>query len=198
MIGKLYCGGCKRALSKSRLFPDDMPLICNTLRVTDQFDCYEGDSTMKEIEEVVLLQIRKHIKEVLALDLLTGREMTNYSDQINLDKEEISRAKEHLESCDDRLQELLVQKHRDKVTTVEFLERKTLLEVERNSLLDLINEKEQEICELKKALNNARNKEQEIASYGDLESLSLMLVNSLIDKIYLYSGMKMNIIWKNN
>ena len=40
--------------------------------------------------------------------------------------------------------------------------------------------------------------EQEIASYGDLESLSPVLVNSLIDKIYLYSGMKMNIIWKNN
>ena len=78
------------------------------------------------------------------------------------------------------------------------MERKTLLDVERKSLLDLIHEKEQEIHELKQALSNAHNKEQEIASYGDLESLSPVLVNSLIDKIYLYSRMKMNIIWKNN
>ena len=123
--------------------------------------------------------------------------MMNYSDQINRNKEEISEAHEHLTSCDERLQELLVQKHRDRVTTVDFLERKTLLDVERKSLLDLIHEKEQEIHELKQALSNAHNKEQEIASYGDLESLSPVLVNSLIDKIYLYSGMKMNIIWKN-
>ncbi|MGN0316983.1 MAG: recombinase family protein [Lachnospira sp.] len=198
LIGKLYCGGCKRALSRNRFVPDDMPLVCNTRSVTDQFDCYEGDSTMREIEEVVLYQIRKHIKEVLALDLLTGQEMMNYSDQINRNKEEISEAQEHLASCDERLQELLVQKHRDRVTTVDFLERKTLLDVERKSLLDLIHEKEQEIHELKQALSNAHNKEQEIASYGDLESLSPVLVNSLIDKIYLYSGMKMNIIWKNN
>ena len=115
----------------------------------------------------------------------------NYSDQINRNKEEISEAHEHLASCDERLHELLVQKHRDRVTTVDFLERKTLLDVERKSLLDLIHE-------LKQALSNAHNKEQEIASYGDLESLSPVLVNSLIDKIYLYSGMKMNIIWKNN
>lgn len=107
--------------------------------------------------------------------------MMNYSDQINRNKEEISEAHEHLVSCDERLQELMVQKHRDRVTMVDFLERKTLLDVERKSLLDLIHEKE-----------------QEIASYGDLESLSPVLVNSLIDKIYLYSGMKMNIIWKNN
>lgn len=198
LIGKLYCGGCKRALSRSRMISEDKLLVCNTLAVTDQFDCYEGDSTMREIEEIVLFQIRKHIKEVLALDLLTGQEMMKHSDRINHEKEEISGAKECLESCDDRLQELLVQKHRDKVTTTEFLERKTLLDVERKSLSDFIHEKEQEILKLQKALNVARNKEQEIASYGDLESLSPMLVDSLIDKIYLYSGMKMNIIWKNN
>ena len=68
-----------------------MPLVCNTRSVTDQFDCYEGDSTMREIEEVVLYQIRKHIKEVLALDLLTGQEMMNYPDQINRNKEEYPR-----------------------------------------------------------------------------------------------------------
>ena len=48
----------KRALSRNRFVPDDMPLVCNTLSVTDQFDCYEGDSTMREIEEVVLYLIR--------------------------------------------------------------------------------------------------------------------------------------------
>ena len=86
LIGKLYCGGCRRASSRNRFVPDDMPLVCNTRSVTDQFDCYEGDSTMREIEEVVLYQIRKHIKEVLALDLLTGQEMMNYPDQINRNK----------------------------------------------------------------------------------------------------------------
>lgn len=50
--------------------------------------------------------------------------MMNYPDQINRNKEEISEAHEHLASCDERLQELLVQKHRDRVTTVDFFGKK--------------------------------------------------------------------------
>lgn len=198
LLGKLFCGGCKRALSRSRFLPDDMPLRCNTLSVTDQFDCYKGDATMKEIEEVVLYQIRKHIKEVLSVDLLTGKELMELSDQINRSEDEISEAKERLESCDDRLQELFVQKHRDLVTTVQFVESKTLLDVERKSILTVIRDKENEIFELRRAIHDAQKKEQEIAAYGNLDTLSLALVESLIERIYLYDGMKMNIVWKNS
>lgn len=96
------------------------------------------------------------------------------------------------------MQELFVQKHRDLVTTVQFVESKTLLDVERKSILTVIRDKENEIFELRRAIHDAQKKEQEIAAYGNLDTLSLALVESLIERIYLYDGMKMNIVWKNS
>jgi len=198
LIGKLFCGGCQRALGMVNFIQYDRPLVCNTPRNTDAYDCYEGDFTMEEIEEVVLYQIRKHIKEELSVDLLTGKEMMEITDKISSYNEEIVKVKDELEDCDDKLQELLVQKHRNKITMVQFMEEKTLLEVERKSLLESIHETEKEILELRRELNQAQSKEREIASYGSLEKITSELVDSLIDKIYMYSGMKMHIVWKNN
>ncbi len=198
LLGKLYCGGCRRALTRAKIQKEDIEFICNTKRVTDEFECYDGNYSISEIGEVVLYQIRKHIKNVLSVDLLTGKEMMIFSDQIESDEAEIAEINQQLDICDEKLQDVLVLKHRNKISMVEFMERKTLLEVERKSLLDLNREKEQEILELKMKLRDAMMKEQEIASYGDLEKLSCELVDSLIDKIYLYPGMKMNIVWKNN
>lgn len=198
LIGKLFCGGCQRALTMVNRSKYNRPMICNTPKNTDAYDCYDDDFTMLEIEEVVLYQIRKHIKEELSVDLLTGKEMMEITDRITSYSEEIVKAKEKLDVCDDKLQELLVLKHRDKITMVSFMEEKTLLEVERKTLLESIHEAEKEILELRRELNQAQSKEREIADYGSLEKITPGLVDGLIDKIYMYSGMKMNIVWKNN
>lgn len=198
LLGKLYCGACQRALGRIAYMKYDAPVICNTPNYTDAFDCYDGDYTMEEIEEVVLYQIRKHIKEVLSVDLLTGQEMMEITDNISSYNVKIVKMKEELEVCDDKLQELLVQKHRDRITTTQFMESKTLLEVERRSLNESVHETEKDILELKRSLNQAQKKEREIAAYGSLEKITPELVDGLIEKIYLYPGMKMNIVWKNN
>lgn len=198
LLGKLFCGACQRALTVVNSTKYNSPVICNTPKYTDEYDCYKDEFTMEEIEEVVLYQIKRHIKEVLSVDLLTGQEMLEISDKISTCGEEIVKAKDELEVCDDKLQELLVQKHRDMISTVRFMESKTLLEVERKSLLNSIHETEKEILELRRALNKAQSKEKEIAAYGSLEKLTPELVKGLIEKIYMYPGMKMNIVWKDN
>ncbi|NLG05561.1 MAG: recombinase family protein [Clostridia bacterium] len=198
LLGMLYCGACQRALAMVNIAEHNSPVFCNTRNYTDEYDCFREDFTMEEIEEVVLYQIKKHIKEVLSVDLLTGQEMMEITDRISSCSDDIAKAKADLDACDDELQELLVLKHRDKITMVEFMEQKTLLEVNRKSLLESIHETEKEILELRRSLNQAQKKERDIATYGNLDKITVELVEGLIEKIYMYPGMKMSIVWKNN
>lgn len=198
LLGKMFCGACQRALILTSVAKYGQPVICNTPKYTDEYECYDGNFTIEEIAEVVLYQIKKHIKEALEVDLLTGQEMMVITDSISSYSNEIAQAKDELEACDDKLQELLVQKHRGKITLVDFMEKKTLLEVERKSIIESIHETEKEILELRRTLYQAQQKEKEIASYGSLEKITPELVDGLIERIYMYPGMKMNIVWKNN
>ena len=197
LMGKLFCGGCKRTLYFTKGENMDHSIKCRTSYLTQDYECYEEDQTYEEVSEVVLFQIKQRIKQEMELSCITITEKRQFEKLIEGLQRELADEQSKHDAMEEQIHELLIQYHRKQLSEMEFLKEKSVLDAKGLSYERYSEDLKHKITEYQNAIELSDRRKDEIAQYGDLDELTMELVSRYIEKVFLYQGhCKMEIVWK--
>ena len=192
--GKLRCGYCKRLLrvrhdwKKARAY-------CCTPNWSDETACYKHSFYLSEVESVILALVKQ--QAVLADDTLKKMKVLNKTLDISKLKKELENHEVKIRQIDLEKMSLYEQFVSGEISKETFMKQKMELTQEADSC----KEKVESLWEQIKRADAGKKKIsspilQEFAKYVDLDELSYLIVQELIDVIYFYNPERLEVVWK--
>ena len=90
LMGRLFCGGCGRALYFPKAENVEHTVVCGTPSLTSDYECYDDAQTYEEVSEVVLFQIKQRIKQEMDVSCITVSERRQFENKIEDFQNELS------------------------------------------------------------------------------------------------------------
>ena len=185
---KAFCGCCRHALSRSggktRYF------YCRHTKVNDRAPCYNMTVKENELEAAIYDTISKQAKIILNLDNLSNAglldirlaERADYGQRVEVLKAQKRALYEQLILCE--------------ISKAEYMERKAEIDKELVRLEQVFSALNTQTAQMQMdadTKNASRKLAQEII---DTEGLTAGLVDTLIERVYVYPGNQLDIEWK--
>lgn len=194
-----YCGNCK---IKTRKYPTNngVTFVCYSKKLSSNNDCFSEKIFESELNEIVLAQIHNHID--LAFEYKQKMELLNKNKYKSKNKLEqlMGKKLDKINNSISKLNEkkiLLYEQYFDsKISLKVYIARKEKIEHQEFESLNLLEEiKVKYNNDLVSNINNNEWIENLLLYNKDVE-MTRELVDTLIDKIYIFSDYKIEIIWK--
>lgn len=203
--GILFCGECGHKLSRMVIerkvsYTETRNYVfygCPYARRIDEEKCENEQITFFQIQKVILHLLKKEF-------LLNGIQMKKLTDSIKKagekQKAQIQKTENELQkSLDDtdrRISSHYLEYRNGRISQVQFLEIKKKLEEKKEQDRKILCDLHTEYASIDRMADKQNQFLRTILKYKSCARLNEELVQNLIDKIYVYHGKRVEIIWK--
>lgn len=201
----LYCGECgqkySRTVTERKASDNEMRIFisygCPNRKRIDEEKCKNEPVTFLHLQKVVLSLLKKEF-------LLGGAQMKKLTD-FNKEagekrKEQIEKAQKELrksaENTDRKISFCYLEYRRGIVSQTQFLEIKKKLEEKKEQNQQILRELHLKYTSVDRLVHRQNQALRTILKYQSGAELNAELVQNLIEKIYVYPGKRIEIIWK--
>lgn len=205
--GVLYCGECGHKLSRmvterKASYKEVKTFVfysCPNIKRIDEEKCENEQITFLQIQKVVLHLLKKEF-------LLSGTQMKKL---MEFNKEAGEKRKEQIQKAQDELQKSVdgadrkissyyLEYRNGSISQVQFLETKKKLEEKKEQDRQTLRDLHTEYSSIDRMVDKQNQFLRTILKYKSCAELNAELVQNLIEKIYVYRGKRVEIIWKWN
>lgn len=205
--GVLYCGECGHKLSRmvterKASYKEVKTFVfynCPNIKRIDEEKCENEQITFLQIQKVVLHLLKKEF-------LLSGTQMKKL---MEFNKEAGEKRKEQIQKAQDELQKSVdgadrkissyyLEYRNGSISQVQFLETKKKLEEKKEQDRQTLRDLHTEYSSIDRMVDKQNQFLRTILKYKRCAELNAELVKNLIEKIYVYRGKRVEIIWKWN
>ncbi|GHV33059.1 hypothetical protein FACS18949_06030 [Clostridia bacterium] len=187
--GKVICGCCRHAM---QLIPRKVRAFqCRHTLTVGNTECHRQEIGEIELEELLYTIIEKQAQVILNIDRLDDTSGFQIKDA------EQSEYGKLIEKCRDDKQSLYEKLILGELDAAEYKAEKAKVDAELDSLKNALERLTAET----KAITTAKSADNELRSLAGTavseSKLTRPLVDALIDKVYVYPGNRVEIIWKS-
>lgn len=205
--GVLYCGECGHKLSRmvterKASYKEVKTFVfynCPNIKRIDEEKCENEQITFLQIQKVVLHLLKKEF-------LLSGTQMKKlmefHKEAGEKRKEQIQKAQDELQKsvdgADRKISSYYLEYRNGSISQVQFLETKKKLEEKKEQDRQTLRDLHTEYSSIDRMVDKQNQFLRTILKYKSCAELNAELVQNLIEKIYVYRGKRVEIIWKWN
>ncbi len=205
--GVLYCGECGHKLSR---MVTERKASYKEVKTFVFYSCPNSkriDEEKCENEQITFLQIQKVILHLLKKEFLLSS--TQMKKLMDFNKEAGEKRKEQIQKAQDELQKSVdgadrkissyyLEYRNGSISQVQFLETKKELEEKKEQDRQTLRDLHTEYSSIDRMVDKQNQFLRTILKYKSCAELNAELVQNLIEKIYVYRGKRVEIIWKWN
>ena len=205
--GVLYCGECGHKLSR---MVTERKASYKEVKTFVFYSCPNSkriDEEKCENEQITFLQIQKVILHLLKKEFLLSS--TQMKKLMDFNKEAGEKRKEQIQKAQDELQKSVdgadrknssyyLEYRNGSISQVQFLEAKKKLEEKKEQDRQTLRDLHTEYSSIDRMVDKQNQFLRTILKYKSCAELNAELVQNLIEKIYVYRGKRVEIIWKWN
>lgn len=186
--GKVICGSCGHAMQRA---PRKEPVfVCRYTKVDASAPCHRLEVKEKDLEKLLFEMISKQAQ------ILLNAEHLHEINELGLQSEQQSEYKRQIDLCQYEKQHLYEQLILKEISMEQHNARKAELDAELsrlNSAYSILSAKTAQLQAERDSANKAAVVAEDVQR---ADRLTQMLVDSLIDKIYVYPDRQIEIVWK--
>lgn len=205
--GVLYCGECGHKLSR---MVTERKVSYKEVKTFVFYSCPNSkriDEEKCENEQITFLQIQKVILHLLKKEFLLSS--TQMKKLMDFNKEAGEKRKEQIRKAQDELQKSVdgadrkissyyLEYRNGSISQVHFLETKKKLEEKKEQDRQTLRDLHTEYSSIDRMVDKQNQFLRTILKYKSCAELNAELVKNLIEKIYVYRGKRVEVIWKWN
>jgi len=205
--GVLYCGECGHKLSR---MVTERKVSYKEVKTFVFYSCPNSkriDEEKCENDQITFLQIQKVILHLLKKEFLLSS--TQMKKLMDFNKEAGEKRKEQIQKAQDELQKSVdgadrknssyyLEYRNGSISQVQFLETKKKLEEKKEQDRQTLRDLHTEYSSIDRMVDKQNQFLRTILKYKSCAELNAELVKNLIEKIYVYRGKRVEIIWKWN
>lgn len=185
---KVFCGCCQHALTRT---PKKEPVFsCFYTRADQSAPCYGLHIPEKELEGLLYELICKQAQIILNMD-----DLSQLSDT-ELQSAELSEYEKRIASLNTKKRQLYEEWLMQVIDKATYLERKAILDEELNRLTRIKSSLAASVNQAKANQTQQGNAKELAKTVVNSSSLTPALAEALIEKVYVYPGNQVEIIWK--
>ena len=205
--GVLYCGECGHKLSR---MVTERKASYKEVKTFVFYSCPNSkriDEEKCENEQITFLQIQKVILHLLKKEFLLSSTQMKKLMEFNKEagekrKEQIQKAQDELQKsvdgADRKISSYYLEYRNGSISQVQFLETKKELEEKKEQDRQTLRDLHTEYSSIDRMVDKQNQFLRTILKYKSCAELNAELVQNLIEKIYVYRGKRVEIIWKWN
>ena len=203
--GILYCGECGQKLSR---MVTERKVAYTEMRTFVFYGCPNRkriDEEKCKSEHITFLQLQKVILHLLKNEfLLSGAQMKKLTDFNKAAgekrKEQIQKTQNELQksvdSTDMKISCCYLEYRNGSISQAQFLETKKKLEEKKEQNRQILRDLHTEYSSMDRLVDKQNQFLRTVLKYQSCAELNAELVQNLIEKIYVYRGKRVEIIWK--
>ncbi len=186
--GKIICGTCRHFMQRTAT--KNPAFICRYTRLNEDFSCHGLTILESELESLIYEILLKQAQIILNLDGLSSAGTLNIQ---TAEQEEYNR---QIQNCQDKKRLLYERLLLKEIELEEYKDQKALIDRELNRLKQCCSALRMQMEQYKRN-NESQTEQKELAEdISRANGLTAGLVDRLIDKVYIYPGNRVEIIWK--
>ena len=205
--GVLYCGECGHKLSR---MVTERKVSYKEVKTFVFYSCPNSkriDEEKCENEQITFFQIQKVILHLLKKEFLLSSTQMKKLMEFNKEagekrKEQIQKAQDELQKsvdgADRKISSYYLEYRNRSISQVQFLETKKKLEEKKEQDRQTLRDLHTEYSSIDRMVDEQNQFLRTILKYKSCAELNAELVKNLIEKIYVYRGKRVEIIWKWN
>ena len=205
--GVLYCGECGHKLSR---MVTERKASYKEVKTFVFYSCPNSkriDEEKCENEQITFLQIQKVILHLLKKEFLLSSTQMKKLMEFNKEagekrKEQIQKAQDELQKsvdgADRKISSYYLEYRNGSISQAQFLETKKKLEEKKEQDRQTLRDLNTEYSSIDRLVDKQNQFLRTILKYKSCAELNAELVQNLIEKIYVYRGKRVEIIWKWN
>ena len=205
--GVLYCGECGHKLSR---MVTERKASYKEVKTFVFYSCPNSkriDEEKCENEQITFLQIQKVILHLLKKEFLLSSTQMKKLMEFNKEagekrKEQIQKAQDELQKsvdgADRKISSYYLEYRNGSISQAQFLETKKKLEEKKEQDRQALRDLHTEYSSIDRMVDKQNQFLRTILKYKSYAELNAELVQNLIEKIYVYRGKRVEIIWKWN
>ena len=205
--GVLYCGECGHKLSR---MVTERKVSYKEVKTFVSYSCPNSKRIDEEKcanEQITFFQIQKVILHLLKKEFLLNS--TQMKKLMEFNKEAGEKRKEQIQKAQDELQKSVdgadrkvssyyLEYRNGSISQVQFLETKKKLEEKKEQDRQTLRDLHTEYSSIDRMVDKQNQFLRTVLKYKSCAELNAELVQNLIEKIYVYRGKRVEIIWKWN
>lgn len=190
--GKVRCGNCGYAMAHIK--KPTPRFTCTThYRYTD-CGCAKGHIKVSELAEAVLSAIHIYVKALLdEMQLLKSAENDGRIPELQKQLAALQRNVAGMKEQKAQLYDLLVD---EKIDRADFKEKQGLLTKRQTDMEQKQQQLQSELTKWECLISTKRVEEQQLEDYANMEELTIDMVETLIECIYVYNDSSVHIQWR--
>ena len=189
LMGRLVCGHCKHSLKRNNRGSN--PFFCDYTKVNKSFGCHGLKIGMKELEATIFGIIQKQAEIFLNLDKLSVCDEVLESQGVKLTEYD-----ERIQELNGNKRSLYEQFINNELDSEGYKIKKEQLDTELDNIKRLRSSVSVEVRQ-SKAVKDESSEIVKIAEEVKVtDSLTRSLVEALVDKVYVFSGERIEIVWR--
>ena len=195
LTGKIFCGGCGYHLVRTSSSSKNPYFFCYRKRVTHNENC-TGHVPLSIIEELVLMELNKEI--MLWGDAGNGAETMKKQgrERLSVIRKTIESIANERKGAEQNLLDLYEKYNRGDLTAREYADKKSYM----TDLIKNCEEKEivkwEEYHQCHDEMEKLESDMKSIIHFSHIEKLTKEVVETFIEKVYLYENKRVEIVWK--
>ena len=205
--GVLYCGECGHKLSR---MVTERKVSYKEVKTFVFYSCPNSKRIDEEKcanEQITFFQIQKVILHLLKKEFLLSSTQMKKLMEFNKEagekrKEQIQKAQDELQKsvdgADRKISSYYLEYRNGSISQVQFLETKKKLEEKKEQDRQTLRDLHTEYSSIDRMVDKQNQFLRTILKYKSCAELNAELVKNLIEKIYVYHGKRVEIIWKWN
>lgn len=205
--GVLYCGECGHKLSRmvterKASYKEVKTFVfysCPNSKRIDEEKCANEQITFFQIQKVILHLLKKEfllsstqMKKLMEFNKEAGEKR---KEQIQKAQDELQKA---VDGADRKISSYYLEYRNGSISQVQFLETKKKLEEKKEQDRQTLRDLHTEYSSIDRMVDKQNQFLRTIVKYKSCAELNAELVKNLIEKIYVYRGKRVEIIWKWN
>ncbi|MFI3237879.1 MAG: recombinase family protein [Lachnospiraceae bacterium] len=195
--GKLVCGGCGKKIQMRRN-KQGGSIYCATRSIKEDHECLKGTIRIREIETVLLGQIKKQLENLVDTTLIQQEIKQKH-------EKTLTKLRQELQSCIAKEKEV----HQNQTKNYErykegVLNRNDFMKSKKTYEADiLVLQEQKEVVKVKLKEMSTLKVEQpmsieQIMQYSDMQVLNRDMMDSFVEEVRIYQEGRMVIYWKFN
>lgn len=186
--GKVFCGCCQHAMARSGA--KNHVFYCRHTRADQRFPCHGLKLPEAELEAMLYDTMSKQAQVILNLNDLSNAKL------LDIQLAEQAEYNQRILECRDKKRMLYEGLLLQEISTEEYKAQKSVIDVELNRLQQVYSTLCTQTAQMKMDGETKSARKKLAREISGTASLTAGLADTLIDRVYVYPGNQVEIVWK--
>lgn len=194
--GKVYCGGCGRLLRISILSQERKVYYCEFRGYATVSECYSGRIDNDLLEDIILAKIREALSDIRSVKEVMDQSKVKCKGLIHGYKKQLKGIKESVKAAKAGKAKYFEEYHEGRLIKDDFIRKRKDLDESLCGYMKQETELEENINRQTVYMKDESRDINHMLSYSEFDKLTREMVDSFLDRVYLYDDRRIEILWK--